>query len=140
MLKDVHSNAADTRTNFERLMPMTIFQNQNLTIVSAAARGCQVQVPGNNIDLTAGQTRQLAIAPAFVLATHSKGAPITSVATIDFIYNDENVIEEPLVTPFSMPGLIVAVPLGDGTFYPTLLTDDQARLMANTIAAYTVVG
>jgi hypothetical protein len=118
----------------------TLFSNQNLTVVTAAAGGSQVQVPGQNVNLTADQTRQLAVAVAFVLATHSKGATIPSVAGIDVVYNEANLIEAPLTSPYTTEGVVIAVTLPNQTLYPTLLTIDQARQMSNAIAAYTVVG
>lgn len=119
---------------------MTLFSNQHLTVVSADGGGCQVQVPGNNVDLTADETRTLEIFVGFALVTHTKAAPIPSVAGIDLIFSDADVTVSPLVAPYTDPGLIVAVPLGNGTFYETFLTVDLAREMSNAIAAYTVVG
>jgi hypothetical protein len=113
----------------------TLFSNQNLTIVTAAARGSQMQVPSANINLTADQTRHLAIETGRVIVTHSKASPISLVAGIELFWSDD--VANPSTTD---PSLTVAVPLGDGTFYPTLLTLDAANQMANALGVYTVVG
>jgi hypothetical protein len=112
----------------------TIFTNQNLTIVTAAGRASQVQSPGANVDLSADQTRQLAIETGRTIVTHSKASPISLVAGIELFWSDD--VAQPSTTD---PGLNVSVPLGGGTFYTTLLTLDAANRMAQLLGRYTVV-
>jgi len=118
----------------------TIYTNQNLTIVSQAGGGSQVQVPGQNITLSPDQTRRLGIAVGFSLVTSSNIGPWGSVASPAIIisYNSASVI---VASPSNyVEGRVtVAVTLPDATLYSTLLTFDQARTMANAIESYTVV-
>jgi hypothetical protein len=114
---------------------MTIFSVQNLTIVSAAGGGSQVQVPTYNQNLTADQTRQLANAVAFSLATRAQ------LALADGIYiipNAPGAIMAPLGTAFLQPGVMVAVTLPSQALSAQFLTLAQAQQLTNALSLYSV--
>jgi hypothetical protein len=115
----------------------TIFAQQSLTITSQPGLGSQVAVPGQTLTLTRDQTRQLANAVAFTLATASNTGPNSVVATTILSYYSCSVI---VASPsnYLEPRVTVAVTLPDTTLFATLLTVENARLMANAVALYSV--